>query len=331
MIHVSIVTIPDAVVSSLAGPYDVFSYFNGLAPKGPGFHPELVGLSRDTFGTANGLPLTPQRTLDEIGQTDIVYIPSLHLTDEGWTTGRYDPIVEWMRRMFDQGARLCGACTGALLLAETGLLAGREATIHWAAKDTFAKNFPEVALRLEQVLVATGPEGRIMMSGASGAWNDLVLYLVTREIGPTAAQLVAKYFLLQWHPDGQTPYLRFQANLNHPDAAIRTAQAWMSNNFTRPQAVEEAMRASGLAERTFKRRFTKATGYAPIAYVQNLRIEEAKRALERSGTAVDEISWQVGYEDPAFFRRLFKRITSITPSAYRRKFQIPQVYQSAAE
>jgi len=331
MLHVSLVTIPDVVVSSLAGPYDVLAYFNGLAPREQGFQPELVGATAETFLTANGLPLTPQRTIDEIDHTDIVYIPSLHLTQEGWEVGRYDGIIDWMRRMYDQGARICGACTGALLLAETGLLDGREATMHWAAEATFAKNFPDVALHLEHVLIATGPDGRLMMSGASGAWNDLVLYLITREIGPTAAQMVAKYFLLQWHPDGQTPYLRFQANLNHADGAIRTAQAWMSTNYTRPHAVEEAMRTSGLAERTFKRRFTKATGYAPIAYVQNLRIEEAKRLLERSAAPVDDVSWQVGYEDPAFFRRVFKRITGITPSAYRRKFQMPLAYQTAAE
>lgn len=331
MIHVSLVTIPDVVVSSLMGPYDVFSYFNGLAPGEQGFRPELVGVTDEGFRTANGLPIAPQTTIEQIGHTDIVYVPSLHITERGWQTGRYDAVVEWMGRMFDQGARICCACTGTLLLAETGLLAGREATIHWAAEKTFAKNFPEVALKLEHVLIATGPDGRLMMSGASGAWNDLVLYLITREIGPAAAQMVAKYFLLQWHPDGQTPYLRFQANLNHADGAIRGAQAWLSTNYTRPQALEEATRTSGLAERTFKRRFTKATGYAPIAYVQNLRVEEAKRLLEQSPTPVDDVSWQVGYEDPAFFRRLFKRVTGITPSAYRRKFQIPQVYGAAAE
>jgi transcriptional regulator GlxA family with amidase domain len=331
MIHVSLVTTPEVVVSSLTGPYDVFSFFNGIAPHEQGFKPELVGLTHEPLRTANGLPVTPHRTFDEIDHTDIVYIPSLHVLERGWQTGQYPQIVDWMRRMYDQGARLCAACTGGLLLAETGLLAGREATIHWVAEEMFRKNFPDVALKLEHVLIATGPEGRIMMSGASGAWNDLVLYLITREIGPAAAQTVSKFFLLQWHPDGQTPYLRFQENLNHTDGAIRGAQAWLSTNYTRPHALEEAARESGLAERTFKRRFGKATGYAPIAYVQNLRVEEAKRLLEQTATPVDDVSWQVGYEDPAFFRRLFKRVTGITPSAYRRKFQIPQVYQTAAE
>jgi len=87
--------------------------------------------------------------------------------------------------------------------------------------------------------------------------------------------------------------------------------------------VEEMVRRSGVAARSFKRRFTQATGYAPIAYVQHLRVEEAKRRLERTDAPIDEISWNVGYEDPAFFRRLFKRLTGITPGAYRRKFRLP--------
>ena len=87
--------------------------------------------------------------------------------------------------------------------------------------------------------------------------------------------------------------------------------------------VEEMVRRSGLAERSFKRRFTKATGFPPIGYVQRLRVEEAKRRLERTDAPVDEIGWNVGYEDPAFFRRLFKRVAGITPGAYRRKFKVP--------
>jgi transcriptional regulator GlxA family with amidase domain len=331
MTHISLVTIPDVIVSSLTGPYDVLNSVDEFTGASGAVKAELVGTGLDTIQTANGLPMTPQRTIEDVTDTDVVYIPSLFLRRGVWRTGRYEAIVAWMRAMYAKGARLCSACTGTLLLAETGLLDGREATIHWFAEQTFRRNFPEVALKLEHVLIATGPGGRLMMSGASAAWHDMVLYLVTREVGPTVAQEVARFYLMQWHPDGQAPYLRFQEQLLHSDAAIRAAQAWMSKNFARPGVVEEAMAESKLAERTFKRRFTKATGYPPITYVQNLRIEDAKQRLEQSEEPVDEISWRVGYEDPAFFRRLFKRITGITPSAYRRKFQIPQVYQTAAE
>jgi transcriptional regulator GlxA family with amidase domain len=161
------------------------------------------------------------------------------------------------------------------------------------------------------------------MSGASASWHDLVLYLVARHVGPAAAQAIAKFMLLQWHVDGQAPYVVFEAPTDHKDAAILDVQKWLNDYFTVAAPVEEMVKRSGLAERSFKRRFTKATGYSPIAYVQHLRIEEAKRRLERTDAPIDEISWAVGYEDPAFFRRLFKRITRITPGAYRRKFRFP--------
>jgi transcriptional regulator GlxA family with amidase domain len=116
----------------------------------------------------------------------------------------------------------------------------------------------------------------------------------------------------------------FRGRSGHGDAAIKSAQSWAEGHFSVANAVEQMMAKSGLTERTFKRRFTAATGLSPIAYLQRLRIEDAKRRLERTAAAVDEISWQVGYEEPAFFRRLFKRVTGVTPGAYRRRFKIPE-------
>ena len=252
-----------------------------------------------------------------------------------WNPGRYPTVVDWLSEMHAQGAMLCSACSGVLLLAETGLLDGREATIHWAFARTFRRNFPNVRLRLEKVLVTTGERQQFVMSGASASWHDLVLYLVARHFGPPAAQAIAKFMLLQWHVDGQAPYAVFETPTDHGDAAVLDAQQWLSDHFTVAAPVDEMVRRSGLAERSFKRRFKKATGYSPIAYVQHLRIEAAKRRLERTTVPIDEISWNVGYEDPAFFRRLFKRITRITPGDYRRKFQLPDfaktrsVHQSA--
>ena len=326
MIHVSLLVTPEVLASSLTGPYDVLSFYNRIVRQEV-FEVELVGEAAGEVMTASGIPVVARKSIDDIDATDIVYIPSLDLEKGRWSVGRHDRLASWMRARYADGARLCAACTGTLLLAETGLLAGREATIHWIADRLFAELFPEVELKIDQTLVATGPDGRLMMSGASGAWNDLVLYLLTRELGPGAAQAVAKFFLLQWHADGQAAYMRFQEQTMHGDAAIRRAQEVLSEAFREQGALEKAMFGSGLADRTFKRRFTKATGYTPIAYVQNLRIEEAKRRLEGGEESVDEICWAVGYEDPAFFRRLFKRMTGITPSAYRRKFCMPEIYR----
>jgi transcriptional regulator GlxA family with amidase domain len=152
----------------------------------------------------------------------------------------------------------------------------------------------------------------------------MVLYLIARSAGATTAQAVARMLALQWHQDGLTPYMVFEGKSDHGDAEIRTAQQWLSKHFSLANPVEEMIKRSKLAERTFKRRFTAATGLAPIAYVQRLRIEDAKRRLERTDAPVDEISWRVGYEDAAFFRRLFKRTTGLSPGAYRKRFRIPE-------
>lgn len=328
-LHVSLVAIPDVMVSPLSGLYDVLSCFGLLGsfddsvPAEAPFRPEIVGPSSGSLETASGLPVTAHRTVEEVERTDIVIVPSVMVEGGEWRTGRYPGMVRWLTEMNAGGALLCSACSGVLLLAETGLLDGREATLHWAYARTFRENFPRVRLRLEEVLVATGERHQFVMSGASASWHDLVLYLVARHVGPTAAQAIAKFMLLQWHVEGQGPYIAFEEPTDHGDAAVLRVQEWLGENFPVASPVEEMVRQSGLTPRTFKRRFKQATGFTPIEYVQHRRVEEAKRRLERTDAPIDEIGWAVGYEDPAFFRRLFKRITRITPGAYRRKFRLP--------
>ena len=151
----------------------------------------------------------------------------------------------------------------------------------------------------------------------------MVLYLIARYAGAAAAQEVARLYALQWHHDGLAPYIVFEGRTDHGDAEIADAQKWLADHFSVAAPVEEMIKRSRLAERTFKRRFVQATGVAPLTYVQRLRIEDAKRRLEQTADPVDEISWRVGYEDPAFFRRLFKRTTGLAPGAYRKRFRIP--------
>jgi transcriptional regulator GlxA family with amidase domain len=173
------------------------------------------------------------------------------------------------------------------------------------------------------VLVVAGEGGRLITSGAATAWHDLVLYLIARHVGPATAQAVARFLLFEWHRDGQAAFQVFNPPKDHGDAAVLAAQRAIADNFAVAAPVEEMVKWSGLAARTFKRRFTAATGHTPIAYVQQIRVERAKRLLETSDQPIEEISWAVGYEDPASFRRLFKRLTEMTPGAYRQKFEIP--------
>ena len=333
-LHVSLVAIPDAVISTLTGIYDVLGSFRMLGraepsmPDEPPFTIEIVATQRGSVALASGVPVEARRAVSEIATTDIIIVPSVLVGADGWRRGRYAEIVDWATRMHAEGALLCSACSGVFLLAETGLFDGQETTVHWAYAGEFARVFPGVPLQPDRVLVVSGEREELVTSGASMTWHDLVLYLIARHVGATAAQTVARFFALQWHHEGLKPYIVFQGRNNHGDAAIADAQAWLSTHFSVGSPVEETVRRSGLAERTFKRRFTEATGLAPIDYIQRLRIEDAKRRLERTDAPVDEISWQVGYEDAAFFRRLFKRVTGLTPGAYRRRFQVPSFARS---
>jgi len=320
---ISIVALPETTQSTLTGLYDVFALFDSVVPKSQPFEVEIIAPSRDLVSSVSGLPLNAHRTIQEVERPDIVIMPSLILANDQWQKGRYPQLVEWLKTVYEQGATLCSACSGAFVLAETGLLDGREATLHWSYERTFRANFPNVQLRLERVLIVSGADQRFVMSGASASWHDLALYLVARYAGPAAAQSVAKFFVLQWHDGGLAPYIVFQEATDHGDAAILQAQKWMHENLDSDNPVEEVIQQAGLSERTFNRRFRKATGHKPIVYMQNLRVEAAKKRLEIGDEAIDEISYRIGYADPAFFNRLFKRTTGLTPGAYRKKFRVP--------
>jgi len=328
-LHVSILTLPESMMSPLSGIYEVlgaihhFSQYDDALPREARFHPEIVAPARDLPSLTSNLPLRAQKTIEEIAHTDIIIVPSMMVRDDVWERGRYPELVAWISRMHAAGAEICSACSGIFLLAETGLWKGREATVHWAYAASFEKNYADVELRLRDALVVSGDRGELISSGASTAWHDLILFLIARHISPTAAQSIARFMLIQWHTDGQGPYVVFSPPMAHGDALIEELQRWLEDNYSAGGTVEALVKRSELPERTFKRRFTRATGMAPILYIQRLRIEEAKRRLERTDIAIDEISWTVGYEEPAFFRRLFKRLTGVTPGEYRRKFRVP--------
>jgi transcriptional regulator GlxA family with amidase domain len=326
-LHVSLVALPEASVSTLAGLLDVFNAPALLGIGGPDAQPpfraEVVGEKKGMMNLASGVPFEVRRSIDAIDETDIVIVPSVVLGADGWHKGRYPRALAWIMRMHERGATLCSACSGIFLLAESGLFDGRDATVHFWYARAFQSLYPEVVIHPERVLVISGLREELVSSGASTTWHDLALYLTARHAGATIAQEVARMFALQWHQDGLAPYIVFEGRSDHGDGEILSAQKWLSRHFSVARPVEEMIKRSKLAERTFKRRFSAATGLTPIAYVQRLRIEDAKRRLERTAAPVDEIGWRVGYEDPAFFRRLFKRMTGMAPGSYRKRFRIP--------
>ncbi len=207
-LHVSLVAIPDAVVSTLTGIYDVMNSFKMLAgadsaiPDDPPFKVEIVGTTRGTVTLASGMPIATHRGVPEVTTSDIIIVPSILLEKDGWETGRYPELVAWLRARHAGGAILCSACSGLFLLAETGLFDGAETTVHWRYATAFKKAFPLVPVHPDRVLVVSGARQQFVSSGASMTWHDLVLYLIVRYVGATAAQAIARSFALQWHHDG---------------------------------------------------------------------------------------------------------------------------------
>jgi transcriptional regulator GlxA family with amidase domain len=328
--RICIVATPDSTASPITGFFETLRSVGPLTAPEDGrpskrrpFDIEIVAETAGVLRSASGLAITAHRSVDEVTETDIVIVASMELGIDDWTAGRYPKLVRWLREMYEGGATICAACTGANLAAETGLLDGHEATVHWVAENSFRRRHPDILLRPAEVLVISGDGGRLITSGAATAWHDMALYLIARHVGPATAQAVARFLLWEWHRDGQGAFQVFNPLTDHGDAAVLAAQRAIAGKFAVAAPVEEMVRWSGLAPRTFKRRFTAATGHTPIAYVQRIRVERAKRLLETSDEPIEEISWSVGYEDPASFRRLFKRLTGLTPGAYRQRFQIP--------
>lgn len=328
-LSVSVVALPDAGVATMYGVFDVLNAFSVMPIAGAGptppFRAEIVGAQAGPLTVVSGIPVSVSRRVSDIPSTDIVIVPSIVLGADGWRKDRYPELVEWLARMHAQGALLCSACSGIFLLAETGLFDERDVTVHYDYAQDFRSVHPRVRTHPERALLVSGDRDELISSGASTTWHDLVLYLIGRFAGATLAQEVARLFALQWHQDGLAPYMLFEGRRDHGDAVVSDAQDWVRAHFSVASPVEQMVARSGLAERTFKRRFTDATGVSPLTYVQRIRIEEAKRRLERTEDSVEAVSWRVGYEDAAFFRRLFKRVTGLAPGAYRRRFRAPVI------
>jgi transcriptional regulator GlxA family with amidase domain len=331
--RVSVVATPDSMVSPVSGFFETFKSAGAMAApedrdgeRGEPFEVEIVSERAGPIQGPSGLTINAQRSVGEVDETDVVIVPSMALDEEAaWVPGRYPALVAWIRTMHDRGATVCSACSGGMLTAETGLLDGHEATTHWVTEAYFRKRHPDVVLRLDEALVVSGEGGRLVTSGAATAWHDLAMYLVARHVGPATAQALARFHLIQWHRAGQGAFQVFAPPTDHGDAVVLGAQRWIADNYAVAAPVAEMVRGSGLSSRTFKRRFRAATGETTISYVQRIRVERAKRALETGSAPIEEISWAVGYEDAASFRRLFKRVTGLTPGEYRRRFQLPDL------
>ncbi|HEY8518859.1 MAG TPA: helix-turn-helix domain-containing protein [Gammaproteobacteria bacterium] len=326
-IDVAVVAVPETAGAALYGMVDVLcatgrswqSLVND-APLPARFRVRIVAVQPEPFTCAPGVPVTPDASVDEDPAACIVIVPELRLGPDTPLHGRYPTVTDWLRRRYEAGAFIYSACSGSVMLAEAGLLDGRPATSHWGYQDLFARFYPEVRFDPQPNLVLADPQ-RIVTAAGATAWHDLAMHIISRHVGRDEALRVAKVYLLKWHGEGQLPYAALVRNLPHADHIVQKCEGWLSRHFREDNVVARMAAVAKIPERTLKRRFKAATGCTPIEYVQNLRVEEAKRLLETGDLAVDQISFAVGYEDASFFRRVFRRCTGLAPSEYRRMFR----------
>ena len=325
-INVGLVAIPQTSAAVLFGLHELFAavgviweQVTGQTTSGRKMVPQVIAEKTGAMRSPLGVMMTPDQTFAKSSDFDIILVPDFDLTN--MKDNALDVPVRFLREQYEKGAVLCSVCTGSVMLAETGLLDGCEATCHWFAESLFRSRFPNVQLRPERILSIAGPDQKIITSGGSSVWNELGLYLIARFSGVEEARRIAKVFLLGDHNDGQLPFAMLALPTQHDDAVIARCQTWISENYECASPVEAMISQSGLSSRTFSRRFRSATGYTAIEYVQTLRVEEAKQILESTDDGVDDIAADVGYDDPRSFRRLFKRATGINPRQYRQRFR----------
>jgi transcriptional regulator GlxA family with amidase domain len=320
MKRVLILAFENTVASTFTGPLDVFhqagSLFNRLmgGKEAPYFDVKLVSLDGKPFETRTGLRVIPHMSIEEAKQADLVVISSM----ASLNTERYPGAVDWIRCHADKGASIASVCTGAFLLAATGLLDGKTATTHWAFADDFRKRFPSVDLRPERIIT---DEGRLFCSAGFASGMDLSLYLVEKYCGSEVALGSAKVMVYDFNRASQSPYSVFRLLKNHNDTAILKIQNWIENHYSEKFNCRWLAKTFGFTTRTLERRFQAATGVTPLFYVQKIRVEAAKRLLEESNKSFEEITWEVGYGDGGFFRKVFVKETGLQATAYRNRFR----------
>lgn len=310
-----------SVLDVLASVGRDWEMLHGAPQRPPVFAASLLSIDGQPYEDANGRRITPDGALAERSPPHLIVVPDLHLDPAAELPDGFAPLAGWIGAAYASGALVTSVCSGALLLAATGLLNGIDATTHWAYSGMLLRHFPEVRLRRERILVPAGEGHRLITAGGASAWADLLLYLISRLAGAEEARRIAKLYLLEPHADGQLCYASLAAGRQHDDQLIADAQVWAAAHYDAPHPVSAMAGRTGLSERSFLRRFRRATGQSPVEYIQTLRVEEAKQMLEATDTPIDRIAAEIGYSEPSSFRSAFRKHVGLPASAYRRKWR----------
>lgn len=321
-IDVTVVLLDGGWISTSLGPIEVFHSagllwhdLQGQAGQ-PRFRVRTASLDGRPASCPYGVAMTPQCAIDQVGPTDVILVgsPGVGPIEQS----AYDErLLQWLRDAHARGTHIAAVCAGVAYLAATGLLDGRRATTHWALAGRLQQRFPAVHWQTDKFVTE---DGNLYCGGGVYAAIDLSLYLVEKFCGRDVALQSARALLVGMPRTSQESYGTVPLSRPHADERIRRAEEFLQLHFREPVSADMLAAHVGMSPRNLIRRFKEATGNLPNAYVQDLRVAAARELLEGSASSVQAIAAQVGYEDVAFFRALFRRQTGMTPADYRRRF-----------
>jgi len=255
-----------------------------------------------------------------LGETnyDLLLIPSFTTDDLKGTVALNKAFIPWLIKQNNVNSEIATFCTGAFLLGATGLLDGKVATTHVDACPAFAAAFPSVQLKADKTVTQ---DGRLFTSGGATSTFHLLLYLLQIHCGKELAVKTAKVFAIDMDRHNQSYFSSFQPSRLHNDEIVASAQQKIESNYQDVATIEEMIKDIPSSRRNIVRRFKQVIGITPIEYLQQTRIEAAKKLLEQTAQQMTEVIYNSGYNDPKAFRKIFRKTVGMTPSEYREKFQ----------
>jgi transcriptional regulator GlxA family with amidase domain len=307
------------ILSSVIGAYKVLNVANAALMqqgKKPAFKIHMVGLNAETTLYEGLFAIRPDTLLQDMHKTDLIVIPALNGDIPACLTMN-QAYLPWIIDQYKHGAEVASLCTGAFVLASTGLLKGKKCSTHWMAADAFRKAFPDVKLQAEKIIT---DEMGIYSSGGAYSFLNLMMYLVEKFCGREIAVYCSKLLEIEIERKSQSPFAIFTGQKEHEDEPIRKAQLYMENNVAAKVSVEQLSEMFAISRRNFERRFKKATSNTPVEYLQRVKIEAAKKSLEAGRENINEVMYSIGYSDSKAFRTTFKKITGLSPVGYRNKY-----------
>jgi transcriptional regulator GlxA family with amidase domain len=319
MKKISVLVTHRALIAAIGNASHMFTIVNNFiseAGKTPIFDIQLVGLEKEMKLGGGLYTIQTEAVSANLPKTDLIIIPPMS-GDMETSMALNQAFVPWIRQQYASGAEVASLCVGAFLLAETGLLKGQECSTHWQTADEFRERFPDVQLVDDKVI--TDFNGIYTSGGSNSYWN-LLVYLVEKYTSREIALRTSKYFEVEINRDSQSPFMIFRGCRSHDDEEVHLIQQHIEKHYHDRLTIDALTQLSNLSRRTFQRRFKKATHNNVMEYIQKVKVEAAKQLLEWHKHSVNDVMFEVGYQDPKAFREVFKKITGMTPLEYRNKF-----------